>query len=218
MQDLRPRRVLEVGIGHGKYGVLVREYLELPYERYTKSEWQLELIGIEVFAKYRNPLWDYAYNQVLVEDVRNVDLERLGRFDCCLLLDVVEHFDHDEGRFLLERLLNLCKCVIVSTPLKFEEQGAQFDNEHERHWSLWRRKDYRPYYFTYRKCGNCSVVVLSRNPLNPVLGQDSSGYLKLRQYLLKRLPGPAIKSICLVKSIGRGILSALPGATKKTAL
>ena len=206
LTDLHPRRVLEVGIGHGKYGVLLREYLEINFDRLQRSQWKVELIGIEAFEDYHNPLWEYAYDRVIVEDVRRVDFAGLGRFDCCLLLDVIEHFEHKEGRSLLERLLKSCECVIVSTPLEFHAQGAVLGNEYERHRSLWRRQDYQPYHFLYRRCGTSSVAVLSERPLSPSLWQRSSRHFKLRSYLLRTLPAPAIKCICFIKSLRRLVL------------
>ncbi len=35
---LKPSSILDVGIGFGKYGVLLREVLEFPYERYAQSQ------------------------------------------------------------------------------------------------------------------------------------------------------------------------------------
>lgn len=203
LRDIQPLRILEIGIGHGKYGVLIREYLEIAYERYSRSEWQLELVGIEVFERYRSPLWDYAYDHVMVADVRYVDLAALKKFDCCLLLDVIEHFDHEGGHLLLKRLLDSCDYVIVSTPLQFLPQGALFGNEAERHRSLWSRRDYRRYHFKYRKCQDGSVAVLSRHPLKATIGQAASKYFKVRAYFLRTLPPPVIKLICGVKSLIR---------------
>ena len=203
LMDLQPQRVLDIGIGYGKYGMLAREYLEIWQDRFDRSEWRVEIIGIEAFEKYRTPLWDYAYDQVLAEDIRRVDLASLGRFDCALFLDVIEHFDHDEGQVVLDRLLQSCDYVIVATPLEFHEQEALFQNEHERHHSLWGPDDYRPYHFKCWKGRSCSVAVLSLRPLDPALGQHSSRYFQFRQFLIRTLPGPAVRLVCLVKSLLR---------------
>ncbi|MGF9965198.1 hypothetical protein [Bacillus rhizoplanae] len=34
-----PMSILDVGVGFGKYGLLLREALDVPYERYHKHEW-----------------------------------------------------------------------------------------------------------------------------------------------------------------------------------
>jgi len=199
LRDLAPRRVLEVGVGHGKYGVLLREYLEVAYERYHRTQWRLELVGIEVFGEYRNPLWEYAYDRVVIEDIRRLDLASLGKFDCGLLLDVIEHFDHEEGRKVLERLLESCETVIVSTPRRFVEQGVVLGNEHERHRSLWRRQDYGPYHCRYYQGRECSVTLLSRRPLPAGAGDDLFRHGRLRRLLLRTLPSPVLELLVFAK-------------------
>ena len=52
---LQPRSILDVGCGFGKYGMLLREYLDVWHERYDKERWQVRIVGIEAFEQYRNP-------------------------------------------------------------------------------------------------------------------------------------------------------------------
>lgn len=63
VEQFKPKSILDIGIGFGKYGVLLRELLELPYERYDKDSWIIQIDGVEGYSNYRNPLHDYAYNQ-----------------------------------------------------------------------------------------------------------------------------------------------------------
>ncbi|MBC7343764.1 MAG: glycosyltransferase family 1 protein, partial [Clostridia bacterium] len=56
IQSLQPRSVLDVGIGFGKYGMLIREALEVPLGRYYKHQWQIKVDGVEVFSGYKNPI------------------------------------------------------------------------------------------------------------------------------------------------------------------
>src|SRR5918995_1662999 len=90
LQRLRPRSVLDVGVGFGKVGMLVREYLECWYGRYAPSSWQITLEGIEIFEGYRNPLWNSMYNRVHIGDAKAV-IGDLRPFDLAVCCDVIEH-------------------------------------------------------------------------------------------------------------------------------
>lgn len=69
---LDPESILDVGVGFGKYGVLLREALEIPQNRYDKQSWKIRIDGVEAFEKYRNPLHDFAYNHLYYEAIENL--------------------------------------------------------------------------------------------------------------------------------------------------
>jgi hypothetical protein len=60
-----------------------------------------------------------------------------------LLIDVLEHFNREEGLKLLELCQNIAKGVIVSTPKTFQEQKDMFDNVFETHQSSWKKSDFK---------------------------------------------------------------------------
>jgi hypothetical protein len=103
---LKPRGVLDVGPGRGKYGVLICEYLR---------EWANQDVVVDAVAF--EPIWcRHAYQEVY----RGSALEVLPRmwkvYHLILLIDVVEHFTEAEG----ERLLKLCAArgqqILITTP------------------------------------------------------------------------------------------------------
>jgi hypothetical protein len=144
LQKLRPKRILDVGVGFGKWGVLAREYLDVWYGRFRIEERTVRIEGIEIHAPYRNPIWDAVYDVVHVGDARQI-IDGLGQYDVAILCDVIEHFEKDDGRALLEALLGHCKFVLITTPVDFWAQGAVGGNSHERHLSLWTYQDFQPY-------------------------------------------------------------------------
>ncbi|HUW59186.1 MAG TPA: class I SAM-dependent methyltransferase [Planctomycetota bacterium] len=164
----RPRRILDVGIGWGTYGLLCREHLDLVRRdpsKYKRDDWQTEIVGVEVFEGYRNPVWDYAYDEVHVGDATTV-VPRLGSFDLVLLCDVLEHLPKDVGRSFLENVLSQSSCVIVSSPRGYSEQdAAPYGNEWQRHVSGWSKRDLRRCHRVYRRCGRGFVAFLSRGRL-----------------------------------------------------
>jgi hypothetical protein len=141
VQILRPQSVIDVGVGHGKSGVLLREYLDIMAGRFARPEWTARIFGVEVFEKYRNPLWEYAYDRVVVNDAIQ-GLAKLPEVDLALALDVWEHFDRDYAERALDACLKKAAVLIISTPKIPSVQDDVFGNEHERHVSRWVPTDF----------------------------------------------------------------------------
>lgn len=121
------KRVLDVGPGHGKASVLLREYLREPPETIDAVEAWEPYVGAFDLA----PL----YSRVFVGDVtapqwhlggEPVDAtEALSRYDLVLMGDVIEHIPEPAAMDLLRRIPGR---VVICTPVEF------FDNDpHHRH-------------------------------------------------------------------------------------
>ncbi len=194
VEQLNPTTVLDVGVGFGKWGVLCREVLEVYQERFSRDAWATRIEGIEIFPSYRNPLWEFGYDAVHVGDALEI-IDRLGNYDLILCCDVIEHFDKDEGRRLLQKCLAHGKVVIVTSPKGNAPQGECFGNVHEAHRSAWSRRDFAPVPHLYKDIGFTFMAVLSfraellrkvrvLHPLE-VLGVKR-GLLELCRYALQR--------------------------------
>ncbi len=136
----RPSRVLDLGMGTGFYGAVVRQWVDEGV-----APWRTWLAGVEVFSEYRNPLWD-LYNVVYGMTIEEYLSKHQEQFDCVLFNDVLEHFDHAIGESLLQYLPNLVApggVLFVNTPAKFYAQEAAHGNEFERHRSLWTADEIR---------------------------------------------------------------------------
>lgn len=134
----KPKSVLDIGVGFGKYGVLCREYLEL-WSGYNREEVRLD--GIEVFQKYLSPLHDHVYDQIFVGNALDV-LLRSRYYNIVLLIDVLEHCDFADGLKLLTMCRNVADNVLISTPKEFKPQNPEFGNEFEIHRSYWELSDF----------------------------------------------------------------------------
>ncbi len=141
-----PRRVLDVGVGFGSIGFLVRNYFEAKeHLRFSKRQWKIELIGVEIYRGYIHSLQKDIYNSIIIGDVFD-EVEKLGAFDLVFLGDIIEHFSKKQAHRLLSLLLHHAKVVIVATPFGFKKQGAIGRNVHEAHKSGWVLKDFKRYY------------------------------------------------------------------------
>jgi SAM-dependent methyltransferase len=114
-------RILDVGCGVGTYPRLLGD----------KYYW----IGIEVWEPYIEKYnLKSLYKEIIVGDVQDIALPDV---DCAILGDVVEHFTKVDGLFLLTKIRDKYKHVIVSIPIGEYEQGAIEGNPHEEHKSIW---------------------------------------------------------------------------------
>lgn len=134
-QAIQPASVLDVGVGTGSYGLLLRQGLDIGCGRIRPETWQVRIDGVEIFEDYRNPVWGYAYNRVLMGDVRAL-LPDLGAYDIILCNDVLEHFPREEARSLIGTLLERGRVLIATTPNREYPQGAWGGNEAETHHAL----------------------------------------------------------------------------------
>src|ERR1022692_1616289 len=83
---LGPSSVLDIGVGNGTYGLLMRQVLDMNQERMRREQWKTRIDGVEIFDGYRNPVWDYAYNTIYMKDIREL-LPDLKTYDLILCND-----------------------------------------------------------------------------------------------------------------------------------
>lgn len=125
--ELKPRFVLDVGPGHGKYGVLMREYV--PTIR--------QLDAVEAEERYVDRYWwlTAVYDDVRVQDVATMTADELEQYDLVLMCDVLEHLDAEAAGRLLRRFAG---AVVVCTPRDYfqnPEHRAYPTESHRSHWS-----------------------------------------------------------------------------------
>lgn len=143
-QDLyhrRPASVLDLGCGNGLYGALVRNYCgDLAPDVATPTY----LVGVEGFARYRNPLWD-VYDRVCVQPIHDFLSENRSLWDVIVFCDVLEHFEPSQGWGILrtlKRRLNRGGVLWVGTPAIWMPQGAVYGNDFETHRGLWTVEEF----------------------------------------------------------------------------
>jgi len=147
----QPRRILDLGIGFGIYGAVVRQWLDQGVR-----PWRRHLVGVEAFASYGNPLWD-LYDLVVVASLQEFLAGDHEPFDFILFTDVIEHLERAEGTWALgrcQRLLSSDGRLMVGTPAIFMAQDAVGGNEFERHRSLWTAQDFSGRRWQIQKTGD----------------------------------------------------------------
>jgi hypothetical protein len=190
---VRPSRVLDVGVGSGKYGFLLRDYLEVWEGRYGREDWETRIEGIEVHREYANPNWENVYDEVHLANVEDwLEGPAPEPYDLTLFCDVIEHFEKEAGGRVLEGLLDRSRYLIVTTPLKHHEQGALLGNPYEVHRSTWTRSDFARFHPLFRKTHFCLVAFLSKEAIPDdlryrIVGPWGRRWMRLRGY--RKPPG-----------------------------
>jgi hypothetical protein len=139
---LDPARVLDVGIGFGKYGFLFREYLDVARRGDGGGRPRVTVDGIEAHAPYVTRLQREIYDEIHVGDALTV-LPALDPYDLVFAADVLEHFRPADGRSFLDACAARATLgTLVVTPVRHLPQGPRFGNDYERHRSHWTAGDF----------------------------------------------------------------------------
>src|SRR6266478_5611788 len=105
VRQLKPRSILDVGVGFGKWGHLFREYtdiLEAEHDpaRYQRAHWNVRIDGIEGYASYITEMHRFLYNEIFVGNALEL-IRTVPRYDLIFLGDIIEHFEKTDGLQLL---------------------------------------------------------------------------------------------------------------------
>lgn len=117
---VQPKSVLDVGVGAGIYGGLLRVYAP-----------DAVVDGVEIWEPYvemfglRN-----KYKNLYVQDVRKMD--KFG-YDLVIMGDVLEHMSEEDAVALWEKVSKQAKWAILSVPIIHHPQGIEFGNPYEVH-------------------------------------------------------------------------------------
>ena len=130
---LAPHSVVDLGMGTGKYGFLLREQHDMA--RVRDEDWELRLVGVEGYGQYVGDLQRRIYDDVIVSDVRDYLAQTDERFDVALALDILEHFTPEDGEAFLGAALDRARHVVILTPIAYYTQDGHLNGlEHHKSW------------------------------------------------------------------------------------
>lgn len=139
----QPKSILDIGMGFGKYGFLSREYLELFDGREKYNDWKRTIDGIEIFQNYLTSLNKMIYDKIYIGNALDILPTLDKKYDLILLIDILEHFNYDDGIRLLKRCEQHGSNTIISTPRQFFSQREMFGNPFEVHKFLYKKKHFK---------------------------------------------------------------------------
>lgn len=208
IKQLKPRSILDIGVGFGKWGHLFREYTDIlasqdDPRRYLRENWQVRIDGIEGFPDYITEMHRYIYNEILIGDVREL-AATIGSYDVIFLGDIIEHISKEEGIVLIRRLLNNTnKAIVFSTPKYDTGQEALCENELEKHRSLWTAADFLSF-------PNSSVATVTQTLLIAVIIKDGVTMPRIDLEIAGKPRTLLRKALGSTKKLLKSLVSAIP--------
>lgn len=150
--------VLDVGCGIGHNGFIFREMFEIRYLRIKPEDWIHRVEAIEIFEGYRNPVWEYVYNEVMICNcLRTIPLLENKKYDIVFATEILEHFEKGQRYFLLDKLIEKITddgSIIITIPVGEEkavlQQKELLGNVYETHKSYLTIKDFEKYYIKHK--------------------------------------------------------------------
>ena len=143
--QIEPKRVVDVGVGFGRWGMTLREFAEVWFNRVLPHEWEIDIEGVEAFE---GSIVDYHrefYNRIHIGDALEVLPSLEGGWNLAILGDVLEHFYKSDGERLLADLVERADYVMVNLPLGEDwPQEDMYDNPYEEHKAVWEIEDFSP--------------------------------------------------------------------------
>jgi hypothetical protein len=141
-----PMKIVDVGAGMGKYGLLLREqYLSFKTGKGELSP--LDDITIDAiedtkyFFEFRRGLLEVIYDSVFKSSVFDItDILFQNKYDMVLLIDTVEHWTKEEALGLI-RKINKYSDILVSTPKKVSMYTKHYYGDPRHHITQWDDSD-----------------------------------------------------------------------------
>lgn len=174
--------VLEIGPGaFCKYGLLCREYISAwgPH-KFKKSDWTFTMDCIEVYKPYISDLHYFLYDNVFIENVLNIDFNKMQQYDVIIMMDVIEHFEKEVALNLLTTLNEKCnKAIFIGTPSVPSFRGKFGKDDYEAHLSFIEPNDlYNTFKNEYIQIFDTSGGVKGFETYLGIIAKDKPGELK----------------------------------------
>lgn len=201
-----PQKLLDIGVGFGKYGFLSREYLEMWNSNNDYLHWTRQIDGIEAFEAYITPLHEQIYNTIFRGDALKILPTLNQRYDLILMIDVFEHFSYEDGLKVLERCLECGRNILISVPKSMSAQGEIYGNPYETHRYNWTKKDFS---FLKEK-----IFVPNERSLICYIGEDCGRIRSIRKNRATRRCLIGILEFLHLKSVVKSIFRGLAEQSK----
>lgn len=135
-----PSKVLDIGIGFGKIGYLLRYNFELWQ---TGDKFTIQIDGIEAYEPIITPLQRSIYNTIHIGDALSVIDNISVYYDTVLMIDLLQYMSKAQGLELMFKCINKTDNIVVVIPLSRERLNnhATFENPFEKQLTEWLTSD-----------------------------------------------------------------------------
>ncbi|MBP7734985.1 MAG: hypothetical protein KA369_03340 [Spirochaetes bacterium] len=143
IRQVNASSILDIGVGFGKWGLLIREYFDLrPHKKKGYDDWSIQLDGIEANEKYLTPVHDYIYNNVFIGEAIDILSNNNLYYDLIIAIDILEHFTKQKGLEFIKLCRNRCRTLFINTPNIYYKLQREYYNQYMLHLSGWDAEDF----------------------------------------------------------------------------
>lgn len=130
---VKPKNLLDIGAGAGKYGLIAKQ-LD-PLIRTVAIEVEKDYIKEFKLGSIYDEVWNISTSSIIQS--RYFDLD----FDIVVVGDILEHLKKSEGIDLLNFIIYRCRWIIIEFPHRYL-QNAIDGHVSEAHISAWSENDF----------------------------------------------------------------------------
>ncbi len=166
LHRLKPESILDVGCGTGKWGFLFREKAELRNGVTDKKDFKMNIDGLDIDDRWLTPIHDYVYSHMIIGNV--IDVAIPTNYDIVFIGDVMEHIAKDDGIKVIDRLLKLCKYLVITSPYgNNHHTNGELSKKYpyEQHISAWYPHEFDKYNILEMEITNPSFYVVLRGEI-----------------------------------------------------
>jgi len=146
IRKIAPKKILDAGIGFGRWGILSREFLEVWEGRVRSKDWELQIDGVEIFNSNIEEYLKYFYSNIYNIDAYQYINSTPDFYDLIIIGDMLEHLEKRKANDFLHNCMAKSKFVMINIPIGNDwEQSEMYGNIYEKHLSYWKVKDFDIY-------------------------------------------------------------------------
>lgn len=171
ISQIRPKSILDIGKGFGKYGFLIHEYIGIDNQKKLNptqtlnQQSNIRIDAVEIDDQLLLPHLDQFYNKVYFGNILEMYPELIN-YELILLVDVIEHLEKNDAIKMLQFYSEKKIKLIIATPSKFFDQHL-YDSKYEEHISYWNLNDFNKLYnVEYQKIDGGTIYLLTPEKIN----------------------------------------------------
>ncbi len=143
IRSINPQKILDMGVGFGRWGILCREFLEVWNGKTFPENWNVHIDGVEIFPKNISEYHRQFYSNIFIEDAYDFIVSSNDYYDLIILGDVLEHFEKEIAKDFLRECITRSRFTMLNIPIgNYWKQDVKYGNESERHLSFWKLREF----------------------------------------------------------------------------
>lgn len=185
VQQLKPKSIIDIGKGFGKYGFLIHEYLGIPTNfridplKKMCDQSSVKIDAVEVDPDLMLPHLLHFYNNIYFKNINEI-YKSLPNYDLVVMIDIIEHIEMNSAIEIVKHFIDNNSVVLIATPIHFFQQEL-YESQYERHVSHWKLEDFIKIAHTdVQKYSDGAVYLLSKNKLD-IIGWGSHPIKKIKR-------------------------------------